>query len=235
MRVAFRLAALLLTFALVMLYYGVGSMGMLPGPRGEIEPTQSACSDAVTVTASDSLTWSSTAIGPVCQNTTFTVENTGNTNHTFTVSSFANAVDNSTSDTSFFSWPHLFAYKWLTGVGTSQADLTVTIHFWGIGAYEFTCIPHYSLGMHGIIYVLENPPAPPPAAPSFEPFWWILIIVVSLAVASVVLGIIYGKRSPEDDAIPADAPLTSRPEYFNDSRPEPLDSVEPMKRSESDE
>lgn len=229
MRSWFRLAAFLLAMTLMMSYYGAGMTGFLGTARGASAGT---CAANVTVQASDYF-WTSNdgngaTIGEVCKTVTFNVVNTGSTQHTFTVSNQVNKTDTSATDTTYFSWPDLYYSQSLNQSGSAGGTLTVKITFGAPGAYEYTCIPHYGLGMFGEIYVLEAPPSPPPPPPAFEPFWYIVIAVTGLAVLSVVLGIIYGKQGAHPDALPTKGiPITSRPEYFNDSRPEPLDSADP--------
>ncbi len=238
MRSWFRLATFFAIVVLLMTYYGAGATGLLGGALGASpSPSLSACSSNVTVQATNYV-WTSndgsgSAIGEVCKTVTFNVVNTGSTPHTFTVSNLVNKTDTSSTDSSFFSWPNLYYSQALNASGSAGGTLTVKITFGAQGAYEYTCIPHYGLGMFGEIYVLEAPPAPPPPAPAFEAFWYIVIAVTGLAVLSVVLGIIYGKRGAHPDALPPRGiPITSRPEYFNDSRPEPLDSADPRLTNE---
>jgi plastocyanin len=234
MRTAFRFASLLLALLLLLVYFGAGTEGLLghaPTLRGTSTPsdTSGACTNAVVLDAYDPYNWGSSSISDVCLTTTFTVTNMGAAQHTFTVSNLTNKTDPSSSSNSWFFtgyFPTAGPYDWLNASST----ISVTITFPSMGSYEFTCMPHYSLDMYGEIYVLENAPAPPPPPPSFEPFWYIVAIVGTLAVLSVVGGLVYGKAGAESSRLEPGGPVTSYPEYFNDSRPEPLDSAEPMKR-----
>lgn len=235
MRPAFRIAGALLVLTLLLAYYGLGTVAAeSPGAIAR-SAGSSSCSSTFTLYAYDSLSWSSSQVGPLCAKTTFTVINTGSTQHTFTVSDLVNQSDSSTTSTSFFTASASDTFyqasqtTWLNG----SATLTITITFPTAGSYQFTCIPHYALGMDGFLYVDEPLPAPPAGAPSFAPFWYIVAVVATLAVLSVVLGMVYGKRGAEEEFIGDDAPVTARPDYYNDSRPEPMDAAEPMKRGKS--
>lgn len=233
MRSAVRVGSLLL----VTLLLGLLATPLIGPALGRTQTATSlsasatACTSNVTVEAYDALTWSIAAIENICPTATFTVENTGTTAHTFTVSSLVNQSDPSSTSTTFFSAPNLLYNQPLNGTGSGVSVLHATIHFPTTpGSYEFTCLYHYASGMYGEIYVDEPAPSTSPAIPSFEPFWYITVTITALAVLTIVLGLVYGKRSPHHMGIPKDAPITSRPEYYNDSRPEPLDSAEPTLR-----
>lgn len=231
MRPLFRFASLLLALLFVLVYFGAGAEGVIghsPEVRGEISPT-TGCAASVTLTASDPFDWSTSVINDVCATTTFIVTNDGSNQHTFTVSPLVNQT---ASTAGFFEAPNPAFYQaspttWLN----ASVTLSITLTFPSSGAYEFTCIPHFGEGMHGEIYVEETYTAPATASsPSFEPFWYIVGIVGTLAVLAVVGGLVYGKAGAESSALKPGGPVTSYPEYFNDSRPDPMDSAEPMKR-----
>lgn len=229
MRAAFRLATFLFALTLVLVYFGAGSEGLLGGASATPSPSGSPCLSAVTLDGTDSFTWSETNIGPVCNNVNFTLVNTGTVStHSFTITNQINTTE--TALGAFEAPNDLYDYETLTPGQT----VTVFVHFNATGFYDFTCKPHFTLGMRGVIYVNLQPPAATggTSSPSFEPFWIIVAIIATLAVLAVVGGLIYGKAGEHSSQLDPDAPLTSRPEYFNDSRPEPLDSVEPMKRGE---
>lgn len=226
-----RTIVLLVALSLSVATYGLGTASADAASRPS---TSAACTGNVTLEAFDSLSWSISSIADVCRTTVFTVENTGTTVHTFTVSKLANVSDPSSTDTTWFTTYELFSEQ-LTGAGTANATIVAKITFPNTpGSYEFTCLYHYANGMYGTIYVDESPPLPPPTVPSFTPFWYIAVPITTLAVLCIVLGMVYGKRSAHFMGIPADAPITSRPEYFNDSRPEPLGSTEPTARGETE-
>ncbi|MDE1820006.1 MAG: hypothetical protein KGJ23_04230 [Euryarchaeota archaeon] len=231
MRPFFRLGALLFAIAGLMAVSGASALAISsPTHNSSARDSASGCQAAVTIDAYDSLTWNPTVLGNLCKTVTFTVTNTGTTVHSFTVSNQVNSTDPSTTDYSWFSWPNLYYDQQLNASGSAGGTLTATITFGGQGAYEFTCKPHYAVGMHGMFYVLEAAPTPPPPPPLFEPFWYIVIAVTGLAVLTVVLGMVYGKQGAHSDLLPRGTPITSRPEYYNDSRPEPLESAEPTAR-----
>lgn len=198
-----RMAGLLVVVLVALASFGAslsGALGKDPGPTLDIAPG-STCASSVTLSAYDSLTWSATAIGPVCRYVNFTIVNTGSVQHTFTVSNQVNQSDPSSTSTAFFSWPDLYYSQDLNSSGSNGGTLTVPLAFGAPGAYEFTCIPHYSVGMHGTIYVEETPLSPAPAKLTTPGYWYLVAAVGGLAVLAVVGGIRFGRRhAPHEDA-----------------------------------
>lgn len=225
MRPVFRLATFLFAILFLLLYFGVASLGVLgTAPTTLVGATSTgACTSTVQLIASDPYDWSAYTFPDLCYNVNFTVVNQGTNQHTFTVS---NEVNQTATSVAFFSPGTLYYNEPLN----SGATLTVEIHFNTTGYYDFTCIPHYSVGMHGVFYVEEAAQGGAAAAPNFEPFWYIVAVVGTLATLAVVGGLVYGKAGAESTALDEGGPITSHPEYYNDSRPDPLDSAEPMKR-----
>ncbi len=218
MRSAFRASIILLTAALALSAYGLANLGG-PGSTasGQASPA-TTCLSTVSLSGYDSLTWSSTTIGPVCSTVSFTVTNTGSIAHTFTVSNLLNQSDPSldeSSAASYFSWPNLYYTHDLNATGSADSTLHVTIHFQGVGYYQFTCIPHYGVGMWGKIWVLMTAPVPP-TAPLIEPFWFVVFAVVGLSVVTFVAGLYYGRsgRAKEEREMRSNArrgPGSGRP------------------------
>jgi plastocyanin len=167
----------------------------------------------------------------------FVIENAGTIDHTFTLSDRVNATapSNATASTAPGQWfesSHLYAnvpVNASTSGGTNYVYVNVT--FRQVGYYQFICIPHYALGMKGLVYVGE---AAPSSSSSVNPlqygFVYIIVIISALVAVVIVMALIVGKRGAAH-AGPThgksrDEVITSRVDYYNDSRPSPYESDE---------
>ncbi len=224
---ALRLAAVLFAVAVVLSGLGWAAQAGPTGPNGTlVHPPAHNGVTVVNISTTNSFTFVPADVQVTSKAVEFIISNVGGTYlHTFTLS---NQVNKTAPPSTNSNWPSFFSPADVYADRTVNASqvIYVNVTFGAPGAYQFICRPHYPLGMEGFVYVDES--ITPAAAPSFAAFWYVVIAVVVLAFLSLVLGVVYGKRGhPEEGVVPAEGtPLTSRVEYYNDSRPYPLDLTE---------
>lgn len=190
----------------------------------------------VYVNASDALTYSIQPNEVSTYKVHFVVYDPGTVAHTFTVSAFQNmtaGTNVTTGYASYFSWPYLYADQTLNASQT----LNINVTFREIGYFEIICRPHFSVGMYTFLGVGVSPNAGQPPAVE-QTFWIIIVAITGLAMLAVILGFVYGKRGSDaagpTHTVPHSKSPTSQVDYYNDSRPEPLDSAEPSHRGPSE-
>ena len=233
-----RVAAILFSVAVVFSAFGAAAQMGPTGPNGAlVHPAVHDGVSYVNITTTNSFTFVPNTIEVNSRTVDIIISNPGgDVGHTFTLSSLVNQTAPPPSDTnwpSYFVWPNLYADRTVN----ESAVVYVNVTFSAVGAYQFICRPHYPLGMQGEIYVDESI-APSARAPLFSPFWYVVIAVVVLAFLATVLGVVYGKKGSggNETHSPEHVPITSRVEYYNDSRPEDLNvSQRPEEPPEDDE
>ena len=229
-------AGVVLVFLVAMTTYSLAAARATPSP---VSHGQDALlynnTTVVNVAGTDQFAWVPSVLSAQSLHVEFVVTNAGTISHTFTLSDRVNvtAPPNATSSTApgqWFETSHLYANEPLNAsTSAGPTVLHVFVNFTAIGFYQFICIPHYALGMKGIIYVgVPVPSSTTPVAPPIEGFWVIVIVIAALASLTVILGFVVGKRSAPHagrthDKTPETA-LTSTVEYYNDSRPTPMES-----------
>ena len=231
-----RLAAVLFGVAVILSGLGWAAQVGPTGPNGTlVHPPAHNGVTVVNITTTNSFTFVPADVEVTTKAVEFIVSNVGgDLVHTFTLS---NQVNKTAPPPGNSNWPSFFVPADVYADRTVNASqvIYVNVTFGASGEYQFICRPHYPLGMQGAVYVDES--ITPAAAPSFSAFWYVVIAVVVLAFLALVLGVVYGKRgSSQEGVVPSEGtPLTSRVEYYNDSRPYPLDLTEARDEPDDEE
>jgi plastocyanin len=183
-----------------------GSTGVAAVRGASPAEAHAAATDSITITVSSAFAFdpSSFEVNPG-DTVTLTVEQLGDVQHTFTLSSVANfsfTNSNSTADlTSFFAAHPPLAYFQINA--TPGEKQTVTFKAPPLGVYEYVCeVPgHFQLGMWGDMG--SGVAVGPPPAPTIPVVLYVITGgIAGLVVLAVILGFVVGKREGAKHEMP---------------------------------